>query len=120
MKKLLSLLSVLTISGSVVPTTIAASPYEKEEQKDNKLSLFLENNNNFSWLDTISAFWEIGIKKTEEIKDYLVKNFENIKNGLENLTITDLFNFFEKKIYNITLQPNLNRIEINLNVPPIS
>ncbi len=33
MKKLLSLLSVLTISGSVVPTTIAASPYQKKENK---------------------------------------------------------------------------------------
>ncbi|WP_338966307.1 hypothetical protein [Spiroplasma endosymbiont of Sarcophaga carnaria] len=31
MKKLLSLLSVLTISGTAVPTTIAASPYQKEE-----------------------------------------------------------------------------------------
>ncbi|RUO86362.1 hypothetical protein [Spiroplasma endosymbiont of Megaselia nigra] len=31
MKKLLSLLSVLTISGSAIPTTIAASPYQKEE-----------------------------------------------------------------------------------------
>ncbi len=30
MKKLLSLLSVLTISGSAVPTTIAASPYQKK------------------------------------------------------------------------------------------
>jgi len=30
MKKLLSLLSVLTISGTALPTTIAASPYEKE------------------------------------------------------------------------------------------
>ncbi|RUO85933.1 hypothetical protein [Spiroplasma endosymbiont of Megaselia nigra] len=31
MKKLLSLLSVLTISGTAVPTTIAASPYKKQE-----------------------------------------------------------------------------------------
>ncbi|WP_425377646.1 hypothetical protein [Spiroplasma endosymbiont of Polydrusus pterygomalis] len=32
MKKLLSLLSVLTIGGSAVPTTIAASPYQKKEK----------------------------------------------------------------------------------------
>ncbi|WP_338956326.1 hypothetical protein [Spiroplasma endosymbiont of Polydrusus cervinus] len=32
MKKLLSLLSVLTISGTAVPTTIAASPYQKQEK----------------------------------------------------------------------------------------
>ncbi len=31
MKKLLSLLSVLTISGSAIPTTIAASPYPEKE-----------------------------------------------------------------------------------------
>jgi len=30
MKKLLSLLSVLTISGTAVPTTIATSPYAKD------------------------------------------------------------------------------------------
>ncbi|WP_338990151.1 hypothetical protein [Spiroplasma endosymbiont of Seladonia tumulorum] len=33
MKKLLSLLSLLTIGGTAVPTTIAASPYQKEETK---------------------------------------------------------------------------------------
>ncbi|PQP79500.1 hypothetical protein C6B38_01015 [Spiroplasma sp. ChiS] len=34
MKKLLSLLSVLTISGTAIPTTIAASPYQKEQEKE--------------------------------------------------------------------------------------
>ncbi|WP_348735246.1 hypothetical protein [Spiroplasma endosymbiont of Ammophila pubescens] len=33
MKKLLSLLSVLTISGSAIPTTIAASPYQKDKHR---------------------------------------------------------------------------------------
>ncbi len=32
MKKLLSLLSVLTISGNIIPTVIAASLYQKQEQ----------------------------------------------------------------------------------------
>ncbi len=46
MKKLLSLLSVLTISGTAVPTTIAASPYQKEETKleNNEIS-YLQTNN---------------------------------------------------------------------------
>ncbi len=44
MKKLLSLLSVLTISGCAVPTTITASPYQKEKllkimKKDNSENL---------------------------------------------------------------------------------
>ncbi|MBH8623361.1 hypothetical protein TS70_05830 [Spiroplasma sp. hyd1] len=38
MKKLLSLLSVLTISGTAVPTTIAASPYEKQEENKTQTS----------------------------------------------------------------------------------
>lgn len=33
MKKLLSLLSVLNVSGTAVPTTIAASSYQKENKK---------------------------------------------------------------------------------------
>jgi len=37
MKKLLSLLSVLTISGTAVSTTIAASPYRKEEHSTENL-----------------------------------------------------------------------------------
>ncbi|WP_338955162.1 hypothetical protein [Spiroplasma endosymbiont of Polydrusus cervinus] len=37
MKKLLSILSILTISGTTIPTTIAASPYQKEtKSKINK------------------------------------------------------------------------------------
>ncbi|RUO86027.1 hypothetical protein D9R21_05445, partial [Spiroplasma endosymbiont of Megaselia nigra] len=51
MKKLLSLLSVLTISGTAIPTTIAASPYQKNEQITNNLENLKRNkrdNNNFS------------------------------------------------------------------------
>lgn len=58
MKKLLSLLSVLTISGTAVPTTIAASHYQKEETK-------LENN-------------KIRIKRTIRNID-LNANFPNVK-----------------------------------------
>ncbi len=46
MKKLLSLLSVLTISGTALPTKIVASPYQKEETKleNNEIS-YLQTNN---------------------------------------------------------------------------
>ncbi|RUO86116.1 hypothetical protein [Spiroplasma endosymbiont of Megaselia nigra] len=44
MKKLLSLLSILTISGSAVPTTIAASPYQKEEKLNSEISYSQTNN----------------------------------------------------------------------------
>ncbi|UNF62127.1 alpha-helical pore-forming toxin family protein [Spiroplasma poulsonii] len=45
MKKLLSLLSVLTISGTAIPTTIAASPYQKETQNINDKINFSQENN---------------------------------------------------------------------------
>ncbi|RUO86551.1 hypothetical protein [Spiroplasma endosymbiont of Megaselia nigra] len=44
MKKLLSLLSVLTISGTAVPTTIAASPYKKQETKNSDINYQQINN----------------------------------------------------------------------------
>ncbi|WP_425377955.1 hypothetical protein [Spiroplasma endosymbiont of Polydrusus pterygomalis] len=45
MKKLLSLLSVLTITGTAVPTTIAAISYKKEETIKNGDINYLQNNN---------------------------------------------------------------------------
>jgi len=44
MKKLLNLLSVLTISGTAVPTTIAASPYQKEETINSDINYQQINN----------------------------------------------------------------------------
>lgn len=46
MKKLISLLTVLTISGTAMPTVIAAAPYEKQETKlkNNEIN-FLQINN---------------------------------------------------------------------------
>ncbi len=45
MKKLLSLLSVLTISGTAVPTTAALSSYKKEEIIKNNDINYLQINN---------------------------------------------------------------------------
>ncbi|RUO86173.1 hypothetical protein [Spiroplasma endosymbiont of Megaselia nigra] len=45
MKKLLSLLSILTISGTAVPTTIAASSYQKEEIIKNGYINYQQTNN---------------------------------------------------------------------------
>ncbi|WP_253301097.1 hypothetical protein [Spiroplasma endosymbiont of Phyllotreta cruciferae] len=45
MKKLLSLLSILTISGTTAPTTIAASSYQKEETIKNGNINYSQSNN---------------------------------------------------------------------------
>ncbi|MFJ1522636.1 hypothetical protein [Spiroplasma sp. ald] len=58
MKKLLSLLSVLTISGTAVPTTIAASPYQKEE----KLNRNKRSESNFNEFKKRSVFFWDKIK----------------------------------------------------------
>ncbi|WP_374697032.1 hypothetical protein [Spiroplasma endosymbiont of Polydrusus formosus] len=79
MKKILSLLSVLTISGTAVPTTIAASPYQKEEniknidinyKKTNNLKNLNRNKRDFlgigSWVSNAAkdtANWTIGAAK---------------------------------------------------------
>lgn len=74
MKKLLSLLSVLTISGTALPTTIAASPYQKEEntkdidinnQNENNLKELNENkkeNNNIYIFDIAKEHTETVMK----------------------------------------------------------
>ncbi|UZQ29589.1 MAG: ribosome-inactivating family protein [Spiroplasma phoeniceum] len=43
MKKLLSLLSALTISGTAAPTTVAASPYAKQEKLSTNINLQTNN-----------------------------------------------------------------------------
>ncbi|WP_338954535.1 hypothetical protein [Spiroplasma endosymbiont of Polydrusus cervinus] len=45
MKKLLSLLSVLTITGTAIPNVIAASPYQKIENINNKKQKRSNNEN---------------------------------------------------------------------------
>ncbi len=45
MKKILSLLSVLIIGGTSVPTKISASPYQKEEIKLEKIEINSQKNN---------------------------------------------------------------------------
>ncbi|WP_419335106.1 hypothetical protein [Spiroplasma endosymbiont of Sarcophaga variegata] len=57
MKKLLSLLSVLTISGSAVPTTIAASPYQKEETIKNT-DINYQQTNNLEKLNRNKRGWD--------------------------------------------------------------
>ncbi len=43
-KKLLSLLSILIISGTAVSTTIAGSPYKKQEKLNSSINYLKTNN----------------------------------------------------------------------------
>ncbi|WP_338956472.1 ribosome-inactivating family protein [Spiroplasma endosymbiont of Polydrusus cervinus] len=69
MKKLLSLLSVLTISGNAVPTTIAASPYQKEEKLNNDTNLQTNN------LETLNRYKRQAPNKKKQ--NVCNKNIEN-------------------------------------------
>ncbi|RUO85832.1 hypothetical protein [Spiroplasma endosymbiont of Megaselia nigra] len=72
MKKLLSLLSVLTISGTAVPTTIAASPYQKEEIKNIRIK---RDYSNTSYSNTSNGVYYNGYKIkgiSGQVKDIIV------------------------------------------------
>ncbi len=87
MKKLLSLLSVLIISGTAVPTTIAASAYQKEEKLNrNKIENNKQNNNlkNFNTKTrTKRAVHKCNKIEISENKDFIKQN-NNIINESTN------------------------------------
>ncbi|WP_419333887.1 hypothetical protein [Spiroplasma endosymbiont of Sarcophaga variegata] len=84
MKKLLSLLSVLTISGTAVPTTIAASPYQNHEQKSNdvfeKWYKFLEHDELKLKLSSDTAFKIIYQFEPDSKADFLSQTMVLISN----------------------------------------
>jgi len=86
MKKIISLLSVLTISGTAVPTTIAASSYQKEETK------LKNNDNNYQQRNNLENLSRVkrqnnNIFTTETLNfDFSVKNF---KNYIVNINLRD-------------------------------
>ncbi len=65
MKKILSLLSVLTISGTAVPTTIAASSYQKKENNLENLIIRNKRQNNEN---KITGITKIVITTNEFVK----------------------------------------------------
>ncbi|QED25650.1 hypothetical protein [Spiroplasma citri] len=95
MKKLLSLLSVLTISGTAIQTTIAASPYQKEQEKE-----YYQDTINYEFFlrEPNKIFFTFSKKRWNEIKelyhDIYIKNKKNIK--------------YQKKTFNINFIDILN------------
>ncbi|UZQ30258.1 MAG: hypothetical protein OHM56_01560 [Spiroplasma phoeniceum] len=84
MKKLLSLLSVLTISGTAVPTTIAASFYPKQEKLNNKINYSEIKNlirnkrqNNNKNLEINIDFEELETLKDSQVKNIIFDYFNN-------------------------------------------
>ncbi|QED25612.1 hypothetical protein GL982_10890 (plasmid) [Spiroplasma citri] len=95
MKKLLSLVSVLTISGTAIQTTIAASPYQKEQEKE-----YYQDTINYEFFlrEPNKIFFTFSKKRWNEIKqlyhDIYIKNKKNIK--------------YQKKTFNINFIDILN------------
>ncbi|MFW4370988.1 MAG: hypothetical protein EHV01_003485 [Spiroplasma sp. hy2] len=95
MKKLLSLLSVLTISGTAVPTTIAASPYQKEETiKNSNINLQTNNLENLkrnkrAWSSFINNLENINEAERKKERDRYIKN--NYKKNINELDIKEWF-----------------------------
>ncbi|WP_253301090.1 hypothetical protein [Spiroplasma endosymbiont of Phyllotreta cruciferae] len=93
MKKLLNLLSVLTISGTAVPTTIAASPYQKEEIKIENSEINSSQTNNLEKFVEIKRFKRFGGMAAlynlhhETAKKVSIKTISTIKNDLDNIDL---------------------------------
>ncbi|WP_338963678.1 MULTISPECIES: hypothetical protein [unclassified Spiroplasma] len=121
MKKLLSLLSVLAISGSAVPTTIAASPYQKKQ------SIRVKRQTQSPIFKTNGA----DIPTEQQIKDKLINKYphiaaeqikvKNITSNSVNITIdgfsgeTTLTFIVDKSIplNNVIANPNLGEIDFS-------
>ncbi|RUO86125.1 coiled-coil domain-containing protein [Spiroplasma endosymbiont of Megaselia nigra] len=102
MKKLLSLLSVLTISGSAIPTTIAASPYQKQENLNSNINLQTNNLENLSRVkrDNNIEIKESGILRTTKkiISPNNLDNFNNLKRSKYNYKNINGIKSFTKKV----------------------
>ncbi|WP_338990167.1 hypothetical protein [Spiroplasma endosymbiont of Seladonia tumulorum] len=123
MKKLLSLLSVLTVSGTAIPTTVAASSYQKENKKllnNNIKNLKRVKRSDVPSLRDLITTINIGkiekvnqkniLKKLSEINHPILsrKNFlENI--DFENITANSAIIHVRQNI----LIPNSIRFTIN-------
>ncbi len=87
MKKLLILLSVLTISGNALPITITDSYYKKQENKLNNIEINYKTTNNLENLSLID-YLEFNNKYIKKISDksniFINDNQNNIYFGIKN------------------------------------
>ncbi|WP_374696190.1 hypothetical protein [Spiroplasma endosymbiont of Polydrusus formosus] len=119
MKKLLSLLSVLTISGTAVPTTIAAGNYDKQETNLKTLNRVKRNcNGDYNSVEEggifIKNYYVSFVPKTFKniISNYNKNsnNYQNFNKDVQNIFFTDpLLDFYQ--IDNNTSSYTYNEIE---------
>ncbi len=108
MKKLLSLLGVLTISGSAIPTTIAASPYLKQEklnsdinyQQINNLEILNRNKRDLKKLKKIEPISQLGkMWCGVAVAEMILRYFDiNINSLISDITPfqTNRLSFFQR------------------------
>ncbi|WP_338991128.1 ETX/MTX2 family pore-forming toxin [Spiroplasma endosymbiont of Seladonia tumulorum] len=103
MKKLLSLLSVLTISGTAVPTTVAASSYQ---QKENNLENLIIRNKRQNNKQNITEISQVVITTGGDIKDSGVVLNNKLYFGSDdnNVYEYDPLELIESEIINIQEQ----------------
>ncbi|KAF0851860.1 hypothetical protein [Spiroplasma poulsonii] len=118
MKKLLSLLSLLTISGSAVPTTIAASPYQKEQT----IRVKRQTQNHIFKTNGADKPTEQQIKeKVVELNPKLNINKINVTEITENSAVIAIDGFSGKKTINFTVNKSvpINKVITNTNLGEI-
>ncbi|RUO86470.1 ribosome-inactivating family protein [Spiroplasma endosymbiont of Megaselia nigra] len=110
MKKLLSLLSVLTISGISMPSVIAANPYQKEKNKlENIVDNKKFNTNNLENLNRVKRGKPVN-KKTTTKKKPTVGNSSSETESNNNISSSSINN--KNKFHNLNeiRKESINRI----------
>ncbi|MBW3057638.1 MAG: hypothetical protein CXB60_00115 [Spiroplasma poulsonii] len=136
MKKILSLLSVLTISGTAVPTTIAASPYQKNIIKDlyklnwtglnitkNKRDTKNNKTEHIFKTDGADIPSQQQIKeKVKELNPQININNINVTNITENSAVITITSFSSQKTINFTVDKSLsiNKVITNTHLGEIN
>ncbi|MFJ1522128.1 ribosome-inactivating family protein [Spiroplasma sp. ald] len=130
MKKLLSLLSVLTISGTAVPTVIAASPYQKEETINSNINYSQTNNNVENLIrnkrqsrNNIFSRWEgtLKINKNDKYKEYQSNIAEIMTFLLKNNIIETVFeNPVEPTSFQYSINRNISNNNYNYFIIPVN
>ncbi len=108
MKKLLSLLSVLTINGNAIPATIAASPYQKEEKNN-----CLIQNNFIEKLYNEDYTWTLSLILTKNKLLEIIKLFLYSDKNIFILGLNKIFLKIKENNSNLLSSRKINDLDID-------
>ncbi|WP_338967077.1 hypothetical protein [Spiroplasma endosymbiont of Lonchoptera lutea] len=124
MKKLLSLLSVLTVSGTAMPTVIATSPYQKQEKinqlknsefnlQKNNLEKLKRNKRENNTINKIDSLYLRNIEKFYSIPSYNINKGYFLKNNKNNIYFLNDTKIYKLKDDNSSIEIKIEELNEN-------